>query len=131
LRSSTSLSVQAQAILHGSVNLGLVAVDLDTATNISESKTFKNGAIYNGDVYSNAGVLGGDETHTFIGNTADNMVPASWRFAGGVGNTSISTTMFNNLGTTNGDSGGPTRTAATSAPNASKCHTRSPPSTSS
>ena len=38
-------------------------------------------------------VLGRDEAHTFIGNTYDNMVPQSWRYAGGVGNTSISTPL--------------------------------------
>ena len=100
LQSTAAMSVQAQALLHGSINLGLVSVNLDASTSVSESKTFKNGAIYNGDVYTNAGVLGRDETHTFIGNTYDNMTPQSWRYAGGVGNTSISTTMFNNLGIT-------------------------------
>jgi hypothetical protein len=101
LQSTTSLSVQAQALLHGSVNVGLVSIDLDDSTKVSESKTFKNNAVYSGDVYSNLGVLGGDETHTFTGNTPDNMTPPSRRYDGGVGNTSISTTMFNNLGITN------------------------------
>ena len=62
---------------------------------------FKNGAVYNGGVDANAGVLGAVESHTFTGNTIDNMNPASWRYAGGVGNTSIGTTMFNNMGISN------------------------------
>ena len=101
LQSSNTLSVQAAALLRGSVNLGLVSVNLDTATQVSESKTFKNGAVYNGDVTSNMGILGGDETHRFTGNSPYNVTPPSWRYDGGVGNTSISTTMFNNLGITN------------------------------
>lgn len=100
LQSSNTLTVQAQPLLTGSVNLGLVSIDLTAGTSVSESKTFKNGAVYAGDVTSNAGILGGDETHTFTGNTRRNMVPQSWRYAGGLGNTSISTTMFNNLGIT-------------------------------
>jgi len=102
LQSSSTLTVQAAALLHGSVTVPpLLSVNLDTATSVNESKTFKNNAIYNGDLATNAGVLGGDETHTFTGNTPANMVPQSWRYAGGVGNTSISTTMFNNLGIRN------------------------------
>ena len=102
LQSTTSLAVQAQPLLHGSVTVPpLLTLDLDAGTTVSESKTFENGAVYSGDVYSNAGVLGADETHTFIGNTYDNMTPQSWRYAGGIGNTSVSTTMFNNLGITN------------------------------
>ena len=100
LQSTNTLSVQGAALLQGSVNLGLVSVNLDTATQVSESKTFKNGAVYNGDVTSNMGILGGDETHRFTGNSPDNITPPSWRYDGGVGNTSISTTMFNNLGIT-------------------------------
>ena len=100
LQSTTSMTVQAQALLHGSVMLGLVSVDLDAATAVSESKTFTNGAVYSGDLYSNAAVLGSDETHTFVGDDVDNITPQSWRYGGGLGNTSISTTMFNNLGIT-------------------------------
>jgi hypothetical protein len=102
LQSTSTLSVQAAALLHGSITLApLLSINLDTATSVNESKTVKNDAVYSGDVTSNLGVLGGDETHTFTGNTLDNMDPQSWRYDGGVGNTSISTTMFNNLGISN------------------------------
>jgi hypothetical protein len=101
LQAQGTLSVQAQALLHGSVNLGLVSLNLDSLTSIKESKTFKGGAIYTGDLAANANVLGAVETHTFVGNTSDNILPTSWRYAGGIGNTSISTTLFNNLGITN------------------------------
>ena len=102
LQSTSTLTVQAAPLLHGTVTIApLVSINLDAGTAVSESKTFKNDAVYSGDLATNAGVLGGDETHTFIGNTWENMNPPSWRYDGGVGNTSISTTMFNNLGISN------------------------------
>jgi hypothetical protein len=116
LQSTTTMSVQAAALLHGSVTLGFppVLVNLDVTTAVSESKTFKNGAIYAGQSASNAGVLGADETHLFTGNLPTNILPTSWRYVGGVGNTNISQTMFNDLGITN-----PVlKTALTSALNA-------------
>jgi hypothetical protein len=103
LQSTTTFSVQAQALLTGTVALGFppVTLDLASSTSVSKSKTFKNGAILTGDINSNAGVLGADETHLFTGNTKANILPTSWRYAGGVGNTNIATTMFSNLGITN------------------------------
>lgn len=107
LQSTTTMSVEASALLTGSVTIPAIpplpslSIDLDSATEVSVSKTFKNGAVYNGQSATNAGVLGADETHLFVGNTVDNMIPSSWRYAGGVGNTNIASTMFNALGISN------------------------------
>lgn len=108
LQSATTMSVQSSALLSGSVTIGAVpplvpgvTLDLSASTSVSQSKTFKNGAVYNGQSASNAGILGANETHLFVGNLDTNMVPTSWRYAGGVGNTNVATTMFNNLGITN------------------------------
>jgi uncharacterized membrane protein len=103
LQSTTSLSLQAQALLHGSVSIGAppVLVDLDATTAVTVKKTFKNGSVLSGDIESNSAVLGADETHTFVGDMKDNILPTSWRYAGGVGNTNISNTVFSSLGITN------------------------------
>jgi uncharacterized membrane protein len=108
LQSESTMSVQAAALLHGSVSIGAipplvpgVTLSLDSATSVNQSKTFKNGAVYAGQSETNAGVLGADETHLFVGNLPSNIVPTSWRYAGGIGNTNISSTMFNSLGITN------------------------------
>lgn len=95
LQNSQTLSVQASAILRGSIGGGLLpSVSLENATTVNVSRTFKGSATYTGDLASNVGVLGADETHTFLGQTAP-IDPASWRYNGGVGNTNMSTTLFN------------------------------------
>ncbi|MEY2434591.1 MAG: hypothetical protein QOC92_4316, partial [Acidimicrobiaceae bacterium] len=103
LQSTTALSLQPQALLHGSVAIGFppVVVTLDAATAVTVKKTFKHGAVLSGDIESNSGVLGGDETHTFVGDAKDNILPTSWRYDGGVGNTNVANTVFSSLGITN------------------------------
>ena len=103
LQANSPMSVQGQALLHGSLSLGFppIALTLDSLTTVQASKTFKNGAILSGDVESNAGVLGGDETHAFVGDTQANILPTSWRYVGGVGATNVSNTVFSSLGISN------------------------------
>jgi uncharacterized membrane protein len=103
LQANATMSVQAQALLHGSVSLGFppIGLSLDTLTTVKTSKTFKNGAVLTGDVESNAGVLGGDETHPFVGDNYTNILPTSWRYNGGVGSTNVSNTVFSSLGISN------------------------------
>ncbi|MEY2421752.1 MAG: hypothetical protein QOI95_1819 [Acidimicrobiaceae bacterium] len=95
IQNSQTLSVQSGAVLHGSLTLPLLGTtNLDAVTNVHVSKTFKGGAVYTGDLASNTGVLGADETHTFLGEVAP-LSPPSWRYAGGVGSTNMSTTVLN------------------------------------
>jgi uncharacterized membrane protein len=101
LQANAAMTVQAQALLHGSVTLGLASLNLDSLTNVKVDKTFKNGAILTGDIESNANVLGADETHRFTGSDPSNITPPSWRYAGGVGSTNVSNTVFSSLGITN------------------------------
>jgi len=103
LQADTPLSVHAQALLHGSLSLGLPPLlSLDSLTSVAVEKTFKNGAVYSGDIESNANVAGKDETHTFVGDDiiAGAMSPTSWRYAGGI-NANVSNTVFQNLGVSN------------------------------
>jgi uncharacterized membrane protein len=103
LQADTALPVQPQPLLHGSLTLGVPpAISLDSITSVAVEKTFKNGAVYSGDIESNANVAGTDETHTFVGDDilAGAMSPTSWRYAGGV-NGNVSNTVFQNLGISN------------------------------